>query len=248
MASINHEKKELLFKLVYYGCGCGGKTTNVEYIHRTSRPEMRGKLLSLSSETERTLFFDLLPIDLGKYYGYSTRLHLCTVPGQAAFDKTRRLILKGADGIIFVVNSDRSAIANNLASAQNLEENLILQNIEPRSLPLVVQLNKRDLPSATPKDELCRALGLPPEAAIFEAVATKGTGVYDTLKEMVRQCLRRVGDPRRRSSGRLGLPVAAPATPQPSAVAPWRIASGMAMPAQAPAPVVVKEMRTRVLP
>lgn len=248
MASINHEKKELLFKLVYYGCGCGGKTTNVEYIHRTSRPEMRGKLLSLSSETERTLFFDLLPIDLGKYYGYSTRLHLCTVPGQAAFDKTRKLILKGVDGIIFVVNSDRSALADNLASASNLEENLILQNIEPRSLPLVVQLNKRDLPSAAPKDELCAALGLPADVAIFEAVATKGTGVYDTLKEMVRQCLRRVGDPRRRQSGRLGLPLAAPGTPQPSAVAPWRIASGMSLPAQAPAPVVVKEMRTRVLP
>jgi len=197
MPMIDHAKKELLLKLVYYGCGFGGKTTNLEYIHRTSRPDLRGKLLSLRSDTERTLFFDLLPMHLGTFKGYSIRLHLCTVPGQAAFDRTRRLILRGADGIVFVVDSQRETFFDNVNSAENLERNLRLQGLEPKSLPLVVQLNKRDLPDAATVEQLRLALEIPDDVQVFEAVATEGTGVYETLKEIVCQCLKRVGDPRR---------------------------------------------------
>ena len=196
MPTIYHAKRELLLKLVYYGCGFGGKTTNLEFIHRSSRPELRGKLLSLSSETERTLFFDLLPVHLGTFKGYTIRLHLCTVPGQAAFDETRRLMLRGADGIVFVVDSQRDALYANLASAENLEKNLLLQGVEPSSLPMVVQLNKQDLPTAAGEAELRDKLDLRDETRSFCAVATKGVGVYQTLKEVVTQCLKRVGDPR----------------------------------------------------
>ena len=196
MPTVYHAKRELLLKLVYYGCGFGGKTTNLEFIHRSTRPELRGKLLSLSSETERTLFFDLLPVHLGTFKGYTIRLHLCTVPGQAAFDETRRLMLRGADGIVFVVDSQRDALYANLASAENLEKNLLLQGVEPSSLPMVVQLNKQDLPTASTEAELRRQLELRDETRSFPAVATKGVGVYQTLKEVVTQCLKRVGDPR----------------------------------------------------
>lgn len=196
MPTVYHAKRELLLKLVYYGCGFGGKTTNLEFIHRSTRPELRGKLLSLSSETERTLFFDLLPVHLGTFKGYTIRLHLCTVPGQAAFDETRRLMLRGADGIVFVVDSQRDALYANLASAENLEKNLLLQGVEPSSLPMVVQLNKQDLPTASTEVELRRQLELRDEIRTFCAVATKGVGVYQTLKDVVTQCLKRVGDPR----------------------------------------------------
>jgi mutual gliding-motility protein MglA len=196
MPTINHEKQELLLKLVYYGCGFGGKTTNLEHIHRTSRPEQRGKLLSLKSATERTLFFDLLPVDLGQFKGYSIRLHLYTVPGQAAFDKQRRLILRGADGIVFVVDSQRESFFDNVASAENLDENLRLQGVDPKSLPLVVQLNKRDLPNAATVEQLRLALEIPNDVHVVEAVATRGTGVYATLKDIVCQCLKSIGDPR----------------------------------------------------
>ena len=196
MPTIHHAKQELLLKLVYYGCGFGGKTTNLEHIHRTSRPEQRGKLLSLKSDTERTLFFDLLPLDLGKFKGYSIRLHLYTVPGQAAFDRQRKLILRGADGIVFVVDSQRESFFDNVASAENLDDNLRLQGIDPKSLPLVVQLNKRDLPNAATVEQLRLALEIPDDAHVVEAVATAGTGVYATLKDIVCQCLTRLGDPR----------------------------------------------------
>jgi mutual gliding-motility protein MglA len=205
MPTIHHAKKELLIKLVYYGCGFGGKTTNLEYIHRTSRPDQRGKLLSLRSDTERTLFFDLLPVHLGTFKGYSIRLHLCTVPGQAAFDRTRRLILRGCDGIVFVVDSQRETFFDNVNSAENLEQNLRLQGLDPKSLPLVVQLNKRDLPNAATVEQLRLALEIPDDVKVFEAVATHGTGVYETLKEIVCQCLKRVGDPRPLSESALSL-------------------------------------------
>jgi signal recognition particle receptor subunit beta len=201
MPAVSHIKKEVLFKLVYYGCGFGGKTTNLEYIHRTSRRELRGKLLSLKSAAERTLFFDLLPVDLGTFKGYSIRLHLCTVPGQAAFDRTRRLVLQGVDGVVFVVDSQRSAFLDNLASAENLDRNLCLQGVDPASLPLVVQLNKRDLADAALPEELCDALDIPSDVRVLEAVATEGLGVYETLKEIVCQCLKRVGDPRMLPAG-----------------------------------------------
>jgi signal recognition particle receptor subunit beta len=196
MPTVHHAKQELLIKLVYYGCGFGGKTTNLEHIHKTSRPDQRGKLLSLKSETERTLFFDLLPVDLGSFKGYSIRLHLYTVPGQAAFDRSRRVILRGADGIVFVVDSQRESFFDNVASAENLEENLRLQGRDPKQLPLVIQLNKRDLPNSATVEQLRLALDIPETAHVVEAVATKGIGVYETLKDIVTQCLKRLGDPR----------------------------------------------------
>jgi mutual gliding-motility protein MglA len=230
MPTIHHAKQELVIKLVYYGCGFGGKTTNLEYIHRTSRPDQRGKLLSLKSETERTLFFDLLPVDLGTFKGYSIRLHLYTVPGQAAFDRSRRVILRGADGIVFVVDSQRESFFDNVASAENLDDNLRAQGRDPKSLPLVVQLNKRDLPNAATVEQLRIALEIPDETHVVEAVATNGTGVYETLKDIVCQCLTRIGDPRtlpgaqrhspiprRRMPARSGIPAPMTATEKRSA-------------------------------
>jgi signal recognition particle receptor subunit beta len=196
MPTVYHAKRELLLKLVYYGCGFGGKTTNLEFIHKTTRPALRGKLLSLASETERTLFFDLLPVHLGTFKEYTIRLHLCTVPGQAAFDETRRLMLRGADGVVFVVDSQREAFFDNIASAENLEKNLLLQGIELSSLPLVVQLNKQDLPTAATEAQLRDALDLRSDTKSYLAVATQGVGVYETLKDVVCQCLKRIGDPK----------------------------------------------------
>ena len=229
MPTTNHAKQELLIKLVYYGCGFGGKTTNLEYIHRTSRPDQRGKLLSLKSETERTLFFDLLPVDLGTFRGYSIRLHLYTVPGQAAFDRSRQLILRGTDGIVFVVDSQRESFFDNVASAENLDQNLRLQGRDPKSLPLVVQLNKRDLPNAATVEQLRLALEIPDEAHVVEAVATTGEGVYETLKDIACQCLKRIGDPR-------GLPGEKRASLFPRRRLPAR--SGV------PAPMTMDEKRT----
>jgi signal recognition particle receptor subunit beta len=124
MPTVSHSKKEVLLKLVYYGPGLGGKTTNLDYIHAHSKPEHRGKLLSLASESERTLFFDLLPVDLGKFKGYSIRLHLCTVPGQVAYDRTRKLVLRNVDGVVFVVDSQPAQLDANAESLANLAVNL----------------------------------------------------------------------------------------------------------------------------
>src|SRR5687768_3193597 len=137
MPTISHSKKEVLLKLVYYGPGLGGKTTNLDYIHSHSKPEHRGKLLSLASESERTLFFDLLPIDLGKFKTYSIRLHLCTVPGQVAYDRTRRLILRNVDGVVFVVDSQAAQLDANGESLANLAVNLRAQGTDPDRLPVV---------------------------------------------------------------------------------------------------------------
>src|SRR5262249_10256031 len=133
-----HRKREVLLKIVYYGPGLGGKTTNLEYVHANSRPDLPGKLLSLTNETERKLFFDLLPIDLGEFMGYSMRLHVCTVPGQVAFDRTRRLILRGVDGVVFVVDSQPAQLEANIESLENLATNLRALGVDPDHIPVVV--------------------------------------------------------------------------------------------------------------
>ncbi|MBX3184928.1 MAG: GTPase domain-containing protein [Polyangiaceae bacterium] len=202
MATIHHGRKEVLLKLVYYGPGLGGKTTNLEHIHRHSRPEYRGKLLSLTTESERTIFFDLLPVHLGKFMGYTIRLHLCTVPGQIAYDDTRRVILRNVDGVVFVVDSQPDALEANIQSMQNLEINLERQGMEFSRVPMVVQYNKRDLEGVLPTATLRRELGLPRDLKEHEAVARTGQGVFDTLKSVVRECLRLVGDPSRAAEGR----------------------------------------------
>lgn len=199
---VNHAARELHLKVVYYGPGLGGKTTNLEYIHSKTRPERRGKLISLNTESERTLFFDLLPMDLGKYKGYDVRIHLCTVPGQIALDETRRLVLRHVDGIVFVVDSQRGRMDQNVESIRNLYDNLRLQGDDPDRMPLVVQYNKRDLDDVHPVEELATGLQVPSEVTQIEASATEGKGVLLTLRTITKACLRLVADPDRMPGGR----------------------------------------------
>jgi signal recognition particle receptor subunit beta len=202
MPLVHHARHELHLKIVYYGPGLGGKTTNLELIHARSRPERRGKLISLAAESERTLFFDLLPVELGEFKTYQVRLHLCTVPGQIAHDRTRQLVLRHVDGIVFVVDSQRARFDENVQSIVNLEHNLRRQGDDPDRLPLVVQYNKRDLPNVASVEELRAALRVPREVPEHEAIAVRGVGVFETLKSVMKQCMTLVGDPRFAREGR----------------------------------------------
>lgn len=202
MPLVEHAHKQVHLKLVYYGPGLGGKTTNLEHIHQKTRPEYRGKLISLTNESERTLFFDLLPVELGLFRGYTLRLHLCTVPGQIRFDMTRRLILRHVDGVVFVVDSQPLAIDANVESAQNLETNLGLQGDDPTRIPLVVQYNKRDLPEVLSVEELRETIGIPSGLPEIEAIAREGVGVFETLKAVTKACLSLLPDPTRAPEGR----------------------------------------------
>ncbi len=210
MPRIHHATREIQFKVVYYGPGLGGKTTNLEQIHKRSNPAHRGKLVSLNAESERTLFFDLLPIDLGQFRGYTVRLHLCTVPGQIALDQTRRLVLRNVDGIVFVVDSQRERLDDNIASIRNLEANLLLQGDDPSRMPLVVQYNKRDLSTSMPICELREALAVPENVPEMQACAVRGEGVFETFKAIVKSCMSLVGDPRERPEGRMASVLPAP--------------------------------------
>lgn len=202
MPVVHHARSELHFKLVYYGPGLGGKTTNLEYVHAHTRPDQRGKLIALETEAERTLFFDLLPMELGQFRDYRVRLHVCTVPGQIALDTTRKLVLRNVDGVVFVVDSQADRLEANIESIRNLETNLRLQGDDPDVLPLVVQYNKRDLPSAMPIAELRSELLVPPGVVEIEASASQGTGVMETLKAITRECLKLVKDPTKLREGR----------------------------------------------
>ena len=189
MSMINYASREINCKLVYYGPGLGGKTTNLEYVYNKVNPETRGKLISLATEQERTLFFDFLPVDLGSIRGFKTRFHLYTVPGQVYYNASRRLILKGVDGLVFVADSQAERMDANIAALENLYENLADYGYDPSQLPIVLQWNKRDLPSAVPTDELRRQLnpmGLPE----YEAIAVTGVGVFDTLKAVSKLVLK----------------------------------------------------------
>jgi len=203
MPYLDHGRQELRLKVVYYGPGLGGKTTNLEQIHRRSRPERRGKLVTLNTEAERTLFFDLLPVELGTFKGYTVRVHLCTVPGQFAHDRTRQLILSHVDGIVFVVDSQHDRLADNELSIRNLETNLRLQGDDPAKMPMVVQYNKRDLPTAAGIATLREVLGVPEGVQQLEAVATRGIGVFDTFKSITKECLHLLGDPGGLPAGRV---------------------------------------------
>jgi hypothetical protein len=202
MPLVNHARREIHLKVVYYGPGLGGKTTNLEHIHAHTRPENRGKLISLMTESERTLFFDLLPMDIGSFRGYRVRLHMCTVPGQIARDETRRLVLRHVDGIVFVVDSQEGREAQNIESIRNLETNLMEQGDDPTRIPLVVQYNKRDLDNALPVDELREILKVPAGVPEIEAAALYGGGVFETLKSIIKACLHIVGDPNEAREGR----------------------------------------------
>jgi signal recognition particle receptor subunit beta len=185
---INYVAREINCKIVYYGPGLCGKTTNLQYVYQITSAENKGKLISLATETERTLFFDFLPIDFGDIRGFKTRFHLYTVPGQVFYDSSRKLILKGADGVVFVADSQEERFDANLESLDNLKENLREQGADILALPYVLQLNKRDLPSAMAAEELTRVLRVRDEP-VFESVAVRGDGVLPTLKAIARQVL-----------------------------------------------------------
>ena len=181
MSFINYSSREINCKIVYYGPGLCGKTTNLQFIYSKTSPELKGKMISLATETERTLVFDFLPLALGQIRGFKTRFHLYTVPGQVFYDASRKLILKGVDGVVFVADSQIERMEANLESVDNLKINLKEQGYELEKIPYVVQYNKRDLPNAAPLDEMRRLLnsmGVPD----FEACANIGKGVFDTLK------------------------------------------------------------------
>ena len=188
MTFINYAAREINCKIVYYGPGLGGKTTNIKYVYEKTNPNSKGKLISLATETDRTLFFDFLPLDLGEIRGFRTRFHLYTVPGQVFYDASRKLILKGVDGVVFVADSQEARMEANAESLQNLERNLKEQGYELKAVPYVLQFNKRDLPTALPPDEMYRQLNFKGEPT-FEAVAMSGTGVFDTLKAVAKLVL-----------------------------------------------------------
>jgi len=180
MSMINYASREINCKVVYYGSGLGGKTTNLEYVYSRVNPDRKGKMISLATETERTLFFDFLPIDLGEIRGFKTRFHLYTVPGQVYYNASRRLILKGVDGLIFVGDSQRSRLEANIEAMHNLYENMESYGYDIESIPFVVQYNKRDLSDIMSVEEL-RAVLNPMGVPDFEAVAIEGEGVFQTL-------------------------------------------------------------------
>ncbi len=188
MSFINYSSREINCKIVYYGPGLCGKTTNLQYIYARTNPEAKGKMISLATETERTLFFDFLPLSLGEIRGFKTRFHLYTVPGQVFYDASRKLILKGVDGVVFVADSQIERMEANIESLDNLRYNLQEQGYDLDKLPYVVQYNKRDLPSVSPIEEL-RELLNPTNVPEFEAVATTGFGVFNTLKAVAKLVL-----------------------------------------------------------
>ena len=188
MSFINYSSREINCKIVYYGPGLCGKTTNLQYIYNKTNPDAKGKMISLATETERTLFFDFLPLSLGEIRGFKTRFHLYTVPGQVFYDASRKLILKGVDGVVFVADSQIERMEANIESLDNLRTNLAEQGYDLDKIPYVVQYNKRDLPNSAPMAELQEVLN-PTNVISFEAVATVGTGVFDTLKAVAKLVL-----------------------------------------------------------
>ena len=188
MTFINYAAREINCKIVYYGPGLCGKTTNIQIIYDKTGAAAKGKLISLATESERTLFFDFLPIELGTIRGFRTRFHLYTVPGQVFYDASRKLILKGVDGVVFVADSQEMRMDANLESLRNLKENLREHGVALDKVPYVLQINKRDLPSAVALPEIEKALRIKDEP-VFEAVASRGTGVFETLKAVVKTVL-----------------------------------------------------------
>ena len=188
MSFINYSSREINCKIVYYGPGLCGKTTNLQYIYKKMNPDSRGKMISLATETERTLFFDFLPLSMGEVRGFKTRFHLYTVPGQVFYDASRRLILRGVDGVVFCADSQLTRMDANVESLENLRINLREQGYDPERIPLVMQYNKRDVNGVASVAELHKLLNFRnvPE---FESSALTGTGVFETLKSIIKLVL-----------------------------------------------------------
>lgn len=191
MPFINQASREIILKIVYYGPGLSGKTTNIKHIYGSTNPDARGKLISLETKAERTLFFDFLPLSLPPVRGFKTRLHLYTVPGQLFYSASRKLILKGADGVVFVADSQEARFEANLIALEDMKENLQSYGYDIHKIPFVMQYNKRDLPNITPVEKLREALN-PEGFPEFEAAAAAegGPGVFETLKAVVKMSIR----------------------------------------------------------
>ena len=188
MTFINDASREINCKIVYYGPGLCGKTTNLQWIYDKTNPNAKGKLISLATETDRTLFFDFLPLELGTVRGFKTRFHLYTVPGQVFYDASRKLILKGVDGVIFVADSQVERMDANVEAVENLQINLKSQGYDLMNIPYVLQFNKRDLPNVESVEEMKRLL-VKKNEPVIEAVASKGPGVFETLKAVAKLVL-----------------------------------------------------------
>jgi signal recognition particle receptor subunit beta len=191
MSLVNYSSREITCKIVYYGPGRSGKTTNLQYIHAQVPDDRKGRMVSLATETDRTLFFDFLPLDLGTISGFQTRFQLYTVPGQVYYDATRKLVLQGADGVVFVADSQRMQQDENLESFRNLQVNLLEQGTDPRTIPTCLQYNKRDLPDVLSLDALDDLLNYR-DLRRYEACALSGSGVFDTLRGISELVLRRL--------------------------------------------------------
>ncbi|MFA5700972.1 MAG: GTPase domain-containing protein [Desulfuromonas sp.] len=188
MSFINHASREINCKIVYYGPGLCGKTTNLQYVYQKTAPASKGKMISLATESERTLFFDFLPLALGEVRGFKTRFHLYTVPGQVFYDASRKLILKGVDGVVFVADSQEERMDANIESLENLRDNLDEHGYDLDNMPFVVQYNKQDLPNISPMEELQKYLN-PHKVPEYRACAMTGVGVFETLKAIAKLVL-----------------------------------------------------------
>ena len=242
MVLFNYSTRELTAKIVYYGPGLCGKTTNLQFIHENLPGEVRGKMLSLATKTDRTLFFDFLPIDLGEIRGMKTRVQLYTVPGQVFYNETRKLVLKGADGIVFVADSQETMLGANVESFKNLEENLRAHGMKLADIPHVIQFNKRDLPRLSAIEDLNAALNKY-NSPFYESVATTGIGVQDTLKAIVKLVLLNLTkkyDPKSvpAAAGRAAASLSAvpTSTPTPAPIPPPVVAAAAPHPARGEAP------------
>jgi hypothetical protein len=191
MSLVNYSTREITSKIVYYGPGRSGKTTNLQYIYGQVPEDRRGRMVSLATETDRTLFFDFLPLDLGTISGFQMRFQLYTVPGQVYYDATRKLVLQGADGVVFVADSQRAQADENVESFRNLQVNLLEQGVDPRQIPIILQYNKRDLPDVMSMEEMDDLLNYR-DLPRYEARALAGAGVFDTLRGISEQVLRRL--------------------------------------------------------
>lgn len=188
MSFVNYHTKEINCKIVYYGPGLGGKTTNIQYIYQKTSSQNKGQMITLNTENERTLFFDFLPLDLGEIRGFKTRFHLYTVPGQVFYEASRKLILRGVDGLVFVADSQVERMEANLESFHGLEKNLLDQGYDLAKVPMVMQWNKRDLPNIVPVEDLQLQLNKRKNPS-FEAIASQGHGVFETLKMVSKSVL-----------------------------------------------------------